>query len=152
MNPLLLKINLCLLISLLFYLGGQIHHNIRRIPIPLILALYFAITLKWWLFFPIGLGYWATIILGYGSPEGDDKPSFLGKVFRVGWLIRGIWGLLVASLGSLALVWGGFIPLIAYLGYIALNFGIGAYLCYKEYPVNVIEPLVGLGIGAVLFL
>lgn len=140
--------------GLLWYLGGQINHNIRRIPIPIILALYLACALKtWWLFLACGIGYGLTIPIGYGEPTADDpKPSFLGKIFKVGWLIRGIYGLIVACFGALGLVLGHFLAWPAYLLYLALNFAIGAILVKFKAPDYIIEPFIGLGIGSIIFL
>lgn len=109
----------------LWVLGGQIKGRIRDVPVPLILALYFAVTLKtWWLFFVLGVTY-QIIRLGYGNydPVFDDKPSHLASVThdRDGWWIRAIWGLLVSGIGAFPLVFWGHIVLWKYILYVTVN-------------------------------
>lgn len=148
----LLIVGIC---GLLFWLGGRSwgHKAFRRIGIPLLLGITFAIGLKtWWLFLVCGIGYALTICIGYGEPTPDDpKPSWLGKIFKKGWLIRGVYGILVASVGALGLVVGHFLPLTGYFAYIGLNFAVGAVLCHFKVPDYIIEPGVGLGIGSIVF-
>jgi hypothetical protein len=97
------------LCGLLGWLGGRSWGNkmFRRAGIPFVLGLFLAITRAWWLFFAVGgvLGF--TLPIGYGEPTPDDpKSSFLGLIFRKGWLIRGVYGLLVALSAIL-----GYLPL-----------------------------------------
>jgi hypothetical protein len=148
-----IKIALTLLIPLLFWLGGQFNHNIRRIPIPIILALYFAFTTAWWLFFAVGAGFGLTIPIGYGQPSPEDtKPSFLGKIFKIGWLIRGVYGAIVSAAGGLGLFLAGFLPFLFYIAYVLLNFSVGAILCKNKAKASFIEPMVGLGIASIVWL
>ena len=149
------NIYLSIFCAIAFWVGGRDwgHKTFRRIAIPIILALYLACALKtWWLFLACGVGYGLTLPIGYGEPTPDDtKLSWLGKVFRVGWLIRGLYGLIVACFGALGLVLGGFIPLTGYFAYLVLQFAVGAILCHFRAPDYIIEPCVGLGIGSVVF-
>ena len=67
----MIKLIIVLISGLLMWLGGRSwgHKAFRRIGIPLILALYFAIKCKWWLFFPVGATLGILICLGYGEPD-----------------------------------------------------------------------------------
>ena len=144
-----------LIVALLFWIGGRSWGNkmFRRIGVPVVLAGYLAIKLKcWWLFLACGAGYGLTIPIGYGEPTPDDPvPSFLGRIFKVGWLIRGVYGVLVAGFGALGLILGAFLWVAWYAVYIALNFVTGAILCKLKVPANAIEPLIGAGIGSIVF-
>jgi len=77
----------------------------RDILIPILLGLWYAVTLKWWMFLAVG-GPANIIRLGYGSwdPEHDDKPSFLAKIThdREGSLIRAIYGFLTSFMIGIA--------------------------------------------------
>ena len=142
------------LCGLLYWIGGRSWGNkmFRRIGVPVLLALYLAIKCKcWWIFLACGAGYGLTIPIGYGEPDESDPGSWLGRIFKVGWLIRGVYGSIVASVGAVGLVLGHFQGIVAYLAYIALNFAIGAILCYFKAPDWLIEPAVGAGIGSIVF-
>jgi hypothetical protein len=137
--------------GVLWRIGGSGPKPARRIGIPVILALYFAITEQWWLFFIEGAAYGLTIPIGYGAPTpDDDKPSFLGKIFRKGWIIRAMYGLIVSGTGALPLVIAGDLGLWAYLGYLALNFTIGALVVVFKLKDVFAEILVGLGFASVV--
>ena len=73
----------------------------RDILIPVALGLWYAITLRWWMFFVVG-GLSNIIRLGYGNydPENDDKPSWLASIThdREGCWIRLIYGLITSFL------------------------------------------------------
>ena len=152
------KIGYIIVCGLLFWLGGRSwgHKAFRRIGIPVLLSLYCAIHFKWWLFFLVGACLGLTIPIGYGAydPEYDDKPSFLASITHdsQGWLIRGLYGLIVALSSTWLLLCYGFIDLWAYLGYLALNLGIGAGLCAVKAESWTIEPLVGMGIASIVLL
>lgn len=147
----LIKLSIVVLIVILWRIGGWIKGSIRDVPIPIILALYFAWVLKWWMFFPVGL--LANVIrLGYGEPSpDDDKPSFLGCIFRVGWLIRLVYGLTISTSVALPIAlhtqsWLGF-----YL-YVGANTVVNGVLCYFKAKDCVIEPIVGATYASVVFL
>ena len=151
-----IKLLIPLICGVLFWLGGRDwgHKAFRRVGISFILALYLACALKiWWLFLACGIGYALTICLGYGSISDDDpKPSFLAKLLndKVGWLTRGVYGLLVSGIGTISLVLGGFIVLPLYVVYVICNFVTGAILCKIKAPAIIIEPMVGLMIGSIV--
>ncbi len=140
--------------SILWRLGGWRWKWCRRIIVPVSLALYLSITLKtWWLFFAVGMPLGLTIPIGYGEPTPDDpKPSFLGQIFRKGWLIRGIYGAIVAGSGSLGLLVTKYIGFSGYFIYIVLNFTIGAVLCRIKAPDWLVEPLIGAGVALLVLL
>ena len=150
----MIKILVIIACAVLFWLGGRSWGNkmFRRIGIPILIALYIGIFCKWWLFFPCGAWLGLTIPIGYGEPTpDDDKPSFLGLIFRKGWLIRGVWGLIVA-LVSVWLFAFGYIHLGLMVAYLALNFCIGASLCALKAPDFIIEPLVGASLASLVLL
>jgi hypothetical protein len=96
------------LCALLWRLGGWDKakwSGYRDVLVPVLLGLWYAITLKWWMFLAVGVP--ANIIrLGYGSydPENDDKPSFLAKIThdREGCWIRAIYGFITSFIIGLA--------------------------------------------------
>ncbi len=151
------KIIIVIVCAILGWLGGRDwgHKMFRRAGVPFLLSLSLALYTKWWFFFPIGIWLGFTIPIGYGAydPENDDKPSFLASIThdRQGWVVRGLYGLIVALGTSVWLFCFGFVNLWALLGYLALNFGVGAILCALRSPAIVIEPLVYAGIANLVF-
>jgi hypothetical protein len=146
----LIKILILLSSGILFRLGGAGHKWARRVIIPILLAGYLAIKLDCCLLFLYcGLGY-SFVGLGYGSVDESDPGSWLGRIFRKAWITRGAYGGIVAGLGALGLVLGGFLPLFTYIGYVILNFGIGAYLAKIKARDIIIEPMVGIGISSII--
>ena len=147
------KLVVVAIIALLWRLGGWNKakwSGYRDVLIPLILALWYAFALKWWLFFVVG-GLSNIIRMGYGAPDATDPGSWLGWIFKKDWLIRGMYGLNCAFVIAL--------PLVIYTGkwlilpiYIGLNFAIGATLCRLKATDWIIEPAVGAGIGSIIFL
>ena len=136
----------------LWRLGGAGHKWARRIIIPLILALSCAfLTKTWWIFLAVGVGL-QTIGLGYGVPDEGDKGSWLGRIFKIFWLTRGIYGAIVACGASLGLIIGGFIPWWAFVGYVVLNFVVGSVLSALKVKDIIIEPCIGAVISLVILL
>jgi hypothetical protein len=81
-----------------------------------------------------------------------DKGSWLGRLIGIDWLTRGAYGLIVAGLGALPLVLGGYLGILPYILYISLNFAIGAILCRFKAIDLIIEPAVGAGLASIVLL
>lgn len=96
------------LCAILWRLGGWDKarwSGYRDVLVPVALGLWYAFTLKWWMFLAVG-GPANIIRLGYGSwdPEHDDKPSLLAKLThdREGCYIRAIYGFITSLFIGLA--------------------------------------------------
>ena len=146
----------------LFFLGGRAKEWLwygdkkifRRAGMPVVLGLYMAITLQWWLFFVIG-GALQLMGLGYGSISSDDpKPSLLARLLNDhdGWLTRGVWGAIVSLGVSVWLLAFGWLNLWAFGAYIGFNFAIGYVLCRFRMMAWIIELAVGAGLAAIILL
>ena len=146
----ILKIIFVIACAILFRLGGWDKakwSGYGDILIPLLIALYFW---NFWLFLT-----YLTIKLGYGSiSPDDDKPSFLAKLLNdhKGWKTRGIWGLLVATIGSLPLLLWARLSVLHYIYYIILNSLINAGLSKLNAKDIIHEPAAGVCIGSIVFL
>ena len=58
----------------------------RRLGVPAIIVVQIALkTQFWWCMLSIPAA-WGVLTIGYGTPEGDDNPSFLGEFF---WKLTG---------------------------------------------------------------
>ena len=157
----LIKIAFLPVIGYIWYLGGQGNRRLRLILVPIFIGLGAGLIIKDNILARVvyGLlvcGSFQAIRIGYGnySPEDDPKPSFLASWThdRNGWWIRAIWGLIVATSGTLALVAGHYIgyglALMYILGYSALNFCVSRF----RLPVLPCDLLVGAGLPAILLL
>lgn len=150
--PLLAMVIICFL----WWKGGDKDGSIRDIPVPIILALYFAFTYKlWWLFITVG-GTAQMIRLGYGNydPEHDDKPSLLASWLkdRQGKYIRMVWGFIVSLMIGSSLYIVGHIGLGYYLFYIFYNVLINFLVCHLKFSRLATDILVGVGISSIVFL
>ncbi len=154
-----INLAILLIIYILWLLGGQKKGRIRDIGVPVLLAFYFAIFYKWWLFFAIGAT--ANIIrLGYGNfEEGEDNSAiadFLNTVCgikdKAGVIIRTIWGVLVGIVLPLPLLIGGYLIWWRYCLYIALNALIGYLVTKLRLPVILADILVATGVCSIIFL
>lgn len=126
-------------------MGGNGEKWARRYVVPFLLALFSAIMLGvWWLFFAC----YATMQI-YAIGYGED--SFLWWISGgKGWLARGLAGLLYGVLGSLPVFiithdWG------LYAVYSVANFVIGAVLDYFKVIDEIIERVIGAGVGSLVF-
>ncbi len=136
--------------------GGQIKGRIRDIPIPVIIALFAAFKMAWWMFFIVGATY-QMIRLGYGNydPENDPKPSFLAKIthWREGYKIRALWGLLCGLAAiPVAIYHNNFISTVLVVGYVALNVAVNYLVSKKKMGVLVTDILVGATLGSIIII
>jgi len=150
-----------ILIVAFWIVGGQgekwgVSGRFRDVPVPILIGIGCAITLKvWWIFLALSATY-QIIRLGYGNydPENDDKPSHLASLLhdRDGWWIRAVWGLLVASIGASALLMWHYIGVWVYVGYILLNIVVNFCVSRFRLGVFLTDTLVSLAIGCIVFL
>jgi len=155
-----MKIIIDALCGILFKIGGTAKENYpmagvekkgaRVVGIPVILGISLCFYLK--SFIPLlCIGTYQILRLGYGIPGENDKGSFLGRIFKLGWLTRAAYGKICAAVGALPLFWLG-LQKENYLAYILLNAIIGGTLDYLKAPAIIIETAQGLGFGAILWL
>jgi len=125
----------------------------RTVGIPVTLAACLAIrTGIWWIFLVEGALVAAWIVQGYGIPDESDEGSWLGRILKIGWLTRGVWGFLMALAAGLALAILKVLPIFRLVVYVAGSFVLGALLSYFKVKDKYIEPAIGGWIGLVVLL
>jgi hypothetical protein len=150
-----MKILAIVAIIALWVAGGQWRGRIRDIPVPIILGVVLGFLVRNWMVFVAICAAYQTIRIGYGAydPEHDDKPSFLASIThdRQGYIVRAIWGLLVATIGAAPLLFVHY-PVWKYGIYVGANILINFSVCKFRLPVYATDILVSAGVGSVVFL
>lgn len=155
-----MKILIDLICGALFKIGGTAKENYplpgidkkgaRVVAIPVILGLSLSFYFK--SFIPLlCIGSYQILRLGYGIPSATDKGSFLGRMFKIGWLTRAAYGLITSLVGSYPLVFCG-LGREVYIAYALVNAGIAGALVYLKAPAMIIEIAQGIGYGLILFI
>lgn len=126
----------------------------RDVLIPVIIGVFYAMTMHWWLFLLVG-GATNSIRMGYGAydPEHDDKPSWLGSVTkdREGTLIRVIYGCVTSfAIGLFPAIVTGNYSFFAL--YIFLNMMTEYILDKNNANVWITEPVIGAVKASVVWL
>ena len=149
-----LKLFILLLCIELWRQGGKKHSWLRDVLIPIILGVYIGLkTGYYWLGF-FSISSFQIIRMGYGIPDETDEGSTLAQLcYKIGitksWAIRGIAGLLYGLIGACLLI--SVIGVWKYLLYALINFSLNAIGEYKQWNVEIVERLAGLGIGSLMF-
>ena len=144
----ILKIAIILGCGQLWRMGGKGEKYARGFIVPFIIALYSAVALRHWWLFPLLFATYQIVHIGYGVPDNTDKGSWLGRICKVGWIARGVAGGLYALVGALPV----FLITRAFglfFVYIISNFAIGAILDYCKVKDEVIERVIGAGVGSI---
>jgi len=150
MFPKLLILFLCIE---LWRQGGNKYAWLRDTLIPIILGGY--IVFRGHPFLGIfSIGCYQIIKIGYGIPSEDEKGSLLARLcYKIGikssWIIRGLAGALYGLIGASLIL--SVIGFWKYLLYVVINFGLNAIGEYKHWNVKIVERLVGLGVGSLVF-
>ena len=76
--------------------------------------------------------------------------AFFGYKDKNGWYVRAIYGLLVATIGGLAVRTGHFLPVWAYITFIIGNTLIGYSVSRLRLPVLITDILISAGFGSIL--
>ena len=140
----LLRIAIMLASAQLWRMGGDGQKWARRYVLPGVLSIFLALFLQTWWLFPACFATMQIFAIGYG------EDSFLWKISGGrGYLARGLAGLLYGVLGSLPVFivthdWG------LYAIYSISNFAIGAILDYFKVIDEVIERVIGFGVGSIV--
>jgi hypothetical protein len=149
---LLLKVMIFLITPILWKIGGT-HKKawVRDVLIPIIMGIYIGlVTTTWWIGF-LSIGSYQIIKIGYGIPDATDEGSFLGRTFRIPWLVRGVAGLLYALIGGINVFI--FTKLFSiWAVYCGINFvlnALGEKMKWKDY---IVEPLAGVGVASLVWL
>lgn len=135
----------------LWHRGGSKKAWLRDVLIPVMIGLLLALKTNFWIGF-FSIGAFQIIRIGYGIPDPgtDDKGSWLGRVFKIPWLVRGVAGALYGLVGLSIWIW--FTKQFGvYLGYALLNFFVNAMGEKMKWPVGVVERLAGAAIGSIVF-
>ena len=150
----MIKIGLLGIIVVCWYLGGQWRGKIRDIPVPILLGIGIWLATKSWFVGLVSIGLWQIIRLGYGNYEKSEKNSFLGNLTKdkQGAVVRALYGLIVALVGSGALLWAKYLPLPKAIVYVGGNTLIGYSVSRFRLPVLITDILMSIGFGSILFL
>lgn len=143
------------LIIALWYLGGQKSNRYRDVGVPILMGTGIWLATNSWFVGILSMGAWNVVRIGYGNFEPNDtKNSLLGDLTKdkQGAVIRAIYGLLVALVGSGALLGGKFLPLPMFFTYILGNTLIGYCVSIFRLPVLLTDILVSAGFASLLFL
>ena len=154
----MVELILVVLCAVLWRLGGsdKFPSWTRDTLIPIIIGLYFGITLVWWVGVITGVSF-LIIRIGYGTPDATDDGSSLGQFvyhklgIKKPWVVRGLAGLIYGVIGG-ACVFIYTQQYYLWLLYASVNFMANALGEKMKWNVNIVEPLAGLAVGLIFLL
>lgn len=145
------KVAILLICAELWYQGGQNNRAwMRDVLITIILGAWVGWKSVWWIGI-LTIGTFNIIRIGYGIPDSTDEGSFLGRIFKVGWLTRGVAGTLYGLVGLLGYVIYTH-HLLTYLIFTAVNGVVNGMGEGCKIDSKIWDRVRGLAIGSLVFL
>jgi hypothetical protein len=137
----MIKLVVMLICAALYFIGGLCFLPARRFIMPFVIALACAFfTGVWWAFF-LPLPMIGCLCIGYG------EDSWLRKILPDA-IARAVWGFLVAITASFGLLMAGFLPLWAFMPYLAVNLLLNGLLVHWKQVIA--DPILGLGFSSLI--
>lgn len=153
-----MKIIFFILTSILYRIGGEAKELepfkglpkkfFRTMVLPGLISLTFVFTHPWLAL--LNFGNLQALRMGYGIPDETDKGSFLGRIFKEGWLTRAIWGFIVALSGS-TILFINHQPQEAFF-YMILVPAISGTLVYLKANDKITDIGIGMGVSSLIWL
>ena len=148
----ILKLLIALACAELWRQGGKGHKLLRVVALPFVISAYLALTLHtWWLLLAL-FGVSNIYRVGYGIPDATDKGSALGRLLKIGWVVRAVVGGLYALLVGGVLLLTGFLSAQGLMGYTFLNVLVGGLGSFSKLKDEIFERLIGFCVGSIVFL